>query len=380
MAGYLASIGHDVTLYNRSIARIKPVQERGCIDLEGVLQGTGQLSYAGTDISKAIADRDIIMVVITANGHKEIAEKMAPYLRDGQIIMLNPGRTCGVLEVDYVLRQCGCKAEVIVAEANTLAFTVRVSTPGVATIKGVKREVSIAALRAEDTKHVAETLSRAFPQFKPAASFLETSFGNIGAIFHPTITLLNKDRISSGRTFDFYIDGVSRKVADFIGRVDYEVTNVASRLGTRVLSITEWLGARYNLKRSDIYTMIRSNQVYQGIKAPTTLDTRYLWEDIPTGLVPISDFGDALGVDTSAIDRLIDEGCNVLDRDFWEEGRTLGKLGLSRNNLLSDLAEIIGKRQLVPTVRAIPCVDRVRGLLEVGRETWQRTGRRVVRT
>lgn len=345
MAGQLVSIGYDVTLYNRSITRIKPVQERGCIDLEGVLQGTGALSYAGTDISKAIADRDIIMVVITADGHREIAEKMAPYLRDGQTIILNPGRTCGVLEVDCTLRQCDCKAKVVIAEANTLLFTVRVTTPGIATIKGVKKEVPVAALHAEDTEHLVETLASAFPQFKVASTFLETSFGNIGAIFHPIIMLLNKDRILSGEKFDFYTDGVSRKAADLIDRVDREAINVASRLGTRVLSITEWLASRYGLKLSDVYTMTRTNPVYQGIKAPNTLDTRYLWEDIPTGLVPISYFGDALGVDTSAIDHLIDEGCNVLNRDFREEGRSLDKLGLSGNNLLSDLEEIIGQKQ-----------------------------------
>ncbi|MBW1838907.1 MAG: NAD/NADP octopine/nopaline dehydrogenase family protein, partial [Deltaproteobacteria bacterium] len=85
---------------------------------------------------------------------------------------------------------------------------------------------------------------------------------------------------------------------------------------------------------------------YQGIKSPTTLNSRYLWEDIPTGLVPISSFGNTLGVGTDAIDYLIDDGCNILKRDFWEEGRTLEKLGLSKGNLLSDLNKIIGQRQM----------------------------------
>ena len=103
---------------------------------------------------------------------------------------------------------------------------------------------------------------------------------------------------------------------------------------------------RYRLQLSDIYTMISSNPTYQRIKAPITLDSRYLWEDIPTGLVPISSFGDALGVPTKAIDHLIDEGCETLKRNFWEEGRTLEKLGLSKENLLSELKSIIGHRQM----------------------------------
>ena len=347
VAGYLASIGVNVTLYNRSRSRIKPFKERNYIDLEGTMKGRGKLSYIGMDISKALADRDVIMVVITADGHKEIAQKVAPYLRDDQIIILNPGRTCGALEFDNTLRQCGSKANVVIAEANTLVFTVRVQTPGVATIKGVKREVSASALRVKDTAYVIDKIHSAFPQFVAATSFLETSFGNIGAIFHPTITLLNKDRILSKESFDFYTEGVTVRVADFMEQVDNEAQSVARALRTKPLSVRDWLNSRYELKFSDIFTMIRSNPTYYGIKAPTTMNNRYLWEDIPTGLVPISSFGNALGVSTKAIDYLINEGCNVLQRDFWEEGRTLEKLGLSRENVLSDLERIIKYNQEV---------------------------------
>ena len=342
IAGYLASIGFDVTLYNRSSIRIKPIQRRGYIDLTGELKGRGKLSYAGTDIATALADRDIIMVVVTANAHKALARKMAPYLRDGQIIVLNPGRTCGALEVEYILRKSGCKADVIVAEANTLIYAVRVIKPGVAAIKGVKKKVAISALHAADTARVVAKLRAAYPQFIPAASFLETSFGNIGAIFHPAITLLNMDRIRAKTPFDFYTDGVTRKVAHFIEQVDNEVQDVANALGTKRLSVTAWLRSRYGLKLSDIYTMIRSNRTYQGIKAPTTLNNRYLWEDIPTGLVSIASFANAVGVRTKAIDTLIEQGCSVLNRDFWEEGRTYKKLGLSRKTLIPDLRKMIG--------------------------------------
>ena len=332
MAGYLASIGADVNLYNRSNPRIRPFQKRSYIDLEDSLRGRGDLHY-------------IIMVVITADGHKEIAQKIAPYLRDGQTVILNPGRTCGALEFDYALRKCCCKADVVVAEASTLVFTVRVKTPGVATIKGVKKEVSVSALNAKDTAYLIDRIHSTFPQFVAATSFLETSFANIGAIFHPTIMLLNKDRILSKESFDFYTEGVTIKVAEFIEKVDYEVQNVAEAIGTKPLSVRDWLNSRYDIELSDLYTMIKSNPVYYGIKAPTTLNNRYLWEDIPTGLVPISLFGNALGVSTKTIDYLIDEGCNILRRNFWEQGRTLEKLGLSRENILSDLERIIKYKQ-----------------------------------
>ena len=58
--------------------------------------------------------------------------------------------------------------------------------------------------------------------------------------------------------------------------------------------------------------MLRSNPGYQDIKAPTTLNHRYLWEDIPTGLVPISDMARALDIETPTIDGVIDEGSRII--------------------------------------------------------------------
>lgn len=44
----------------------------------------------------------IIMVVTPAAGHQDIAQRLSPYLEEGQIIVLNPGRTGGALEVRQV--------------------------------------------------------------------------------------------------------------------------------------------------------------------------------------------------------------------------------------------------------------------------------------
>ena len=341
IAGYLATKGLDVSLYNRSIDRLNKTASTGYIELGGKLEGRGNLSYIGTNISEAVRDSDVIMVATTATGHKDIAINLAPHLREGQIILLNPGRTCGALEVDYTLRQYGCSANVIVAEANTLIYAVRVNKEGIAMIKGIKNEVPISALYSEDTQKVIDTINREYPEFVAASSFLETSFSNIGAIFHPTITLLNRDKILKQDIFDFYTDGVTEEVADFMEKVDIEIRTIANALGTQGLSVIDWLGSRYGLKISDIYQMIRSNPAYQGIKAPTTLHHRYIWEDIPTGLVPISSFGDALGILTPHIDYLINEGCNVLNMDLRESGRTIEKLGLSKENLNIELEEIV---------------------------------------
>ncbi len=341
IAGFLAVRGHDVALYNRSYSRIAAFQNRGSIKISDKITGCGALSYIGTDLATALADRDVIMVVTTATAHRPLAKAMAPHLRDGQVILLNPGRTFGALEVSRTIRQAGCTADVIVGEANTLVYVSRALVPGTAVIKAIKETVSISAVSADDTPYLVSRLRSVYPQFTVAASFLETSLGNIGAVFHPAIALLNKDRILSKVPFDFYRDGVTRKTAHYLEQIDRECIAVGKVLGHSPLSITQWLSSRYGLEPADVYTMLRSNPSYRNLQAPTTLDHRYLWEDVPMGLVPISDAANAVGVNTPAIDYLIDEASGILGRDFRKEGRTLEKLGLPRNRLKEALASII---------------------------------------
>jgi len=94
--------------------------------------------------------------------------------------------------------------------------------------------------------------------------------------------------------------------------------------------------------------MLRSNPNYRSVKAPTTLDHRYLWEDVPMGLVPMSDVAGAVGVETPAIDRLIDEASGILGRDLRRAGRTLDKLGLTHHCVKEELASIISGRTIAP--------------------------------
>ena len=56
---------------------------------------------------------------------------------------------------------------------------------------------------------------------------------------------------------------------------------------------------------------------------------RYITEDVPMGLVPISGFGKMFGVPTPAIDLLIDVASFIREADYRKTGRTPERLGLA---------------------------------------------------
>ena len=79
---------------------------------------------------------------------------------------------------------------------------------------------------------------------------------------------------------------------------------------------------------------MKNNPAYYDILAPTSIYTRQLMEDIPTGVLPILELGRAAGLDMNLFDSMISICSKLLGIDFRHNGRTLSSLGL--NNLSKD--------------------------------------------
>jgi opine dehydrogenase len=342
MAAHLALMGFKVTLYNRTPKNVEAIKERGGITLESQESGPkgfGKLTNVTSNMQEALQDSDIIMVVVPAHAHVDIAKKAAPHLVDGQIVILNPGRTLGALEFLQILRSQGCEADIIVAETQTFIYASRSIDLAQARIFRVKDAVPLAALPSSDTAKVLEAINPAFPQFIDGANVLQTRLNNIGGIFHPTISLLNAGWIeSTGGNFQFYLDGVTPTIARIMEAIDRERVSVASVLGVQAITALEWLKMAYNTTGENLYKAIHNQQGYRGINAPQTLDHRYIHEDIPMSLVPVASMGHRFGVSVRAMDSLIRMAIVANRTDYWRYGRTLENLGvehLSAKELLS---------------------------------------------
>jgi opine dehydrogenase len=332
MAAHLALMGFPVTLYNRTAENIAAIRARGGIELEsydGGPRGFARLTNVTSDMAEALAEADIVMVVVPSTAHADIARAAAPHLRDGQIVVLNPGRTGGALEFTKTLRESGCAADVTVAEAETLIYASRSDGPAQARIFSIKEAVPLAALPATRTRRVLEALAPAYPQFIDGISVLHTGLNNMGAIFHPALTILNAGRIEATRgDFQFYIEGVTPSVARVLEVLDRERVTVAAALGIRARTALEWLKMAYDATGADLYEAIHNQPGYYGIKAPPTLNHRYITEDVPASLVPIAALGERYGVSVRGMDSIIRLACIIHRTDYWRRGRTLERMGI----------------------------------------------------
>jgi len=342
MAGHLGVLGYPVTLYNRSPERLAGVRWHGGVKVGGAVEGFGPVRLATSDMGEALREADVVMVVTPATAHRGLAVLMAPHLRDGQLVVLNPGRTGGALELRTVFADMGVTAAVVVAETQTFLYASRAVSPWEARIFRIKNANPFATLPSYWIPDALAVLNGPFPQFVAGGNVLATSLENIGAVFHPALTIMNAGWIEATRgDFDYYLQGITPAVAKVLEGVDAERLAVASALGIRTMSAREWLYVSYDSPGRDLYEAIRNTESYRGIRAPQSIEHRYIWEDVPMSLVPIASLGAMLGVATPVTGMIIDLGSMLHGTDYRAAGRTVESLGLA-GLTLRQISQLVG--------------------------------------
>ncbi|MCC6490445.1 MAG: NAD/NADP octopine/nopaline dehydrogenase family protein [Candidatus Hydrogenedentes bacterium] len=334
MAGHLGIMGFEVRLFNRTAARLDAVRMAGGIHVTGDdIDGFGKVAIATERAEEALTGADVVMVVVPATGHQYMAEQCAPHLADGQIVVLNPGRTFGAIEFVQTLKRQNSQADVTVGETQTFVYASRITGPAQVRVFRVKNAIPLATVRAHSIPQCLSVVRQAFPQFVPGDSVFKTSFNNIGAVFHPAIMLLNTGWVEDAADFEFYHQGVTPSVAHILEELDAERCAVAAALGFRAMSAREWLYYAYDAAGRDLREAMRANMGYRGIQAPHRMEMRYLSEDVPCSLVPMVSLGAKFGVPVPAMNSLVELASIMHGRDYRAEGRNLEKLGISDMDL-----------------------------------------------
>jgi opine dehydrogenase len=289
---------------------------------------------------------DLIVVAAPAVAHEYLARNLAPHLSSGQIILLNPGHTGGSLHFAHTLRGLGCNVDFRLCETVTLTYICRMLEPGKVEIYRRTTNLRCAAFPAKHTTAVIGEVGAVFPNVVGAENVLATGLANINAIMHPAGMLGNAGWIErTGGDFFYYREGVTPAIAAWIEAVDRERLEIARRLDLEPVSFVD-IFHRAGLTTDEacasgsVYRAINESGPNRSIKAPPTLDHRYLREDVGYGLVPMAAIGRALGVKTPVMDALITLAGAALGVDFFTEGLTLDKMGLAGARF-EELSEIL---------------------------------------
>ena len=333
-AADLARRGITCTLFDlpRFEAVLAPIREAGVLRLTGALGDcTVEAPMITTDVREAVEGADILVIAVPAFAQDAFAQACAPFVHADQVAVLTPGSTGGALAFAAALREAGAQEGVLVAETLSLPYACRKVGSNHVHIGGVKRNLPVAAFPGRGTRQVLEGLEPVFPgALVAAAHVLETSLNNPNAMAHPVPALLNTGWIeTTGGDFRFYADGVSPSVARAIDALDRDRLALVTALGLPAVPATEWDRRLYGLVGATTYELNRDSWVHRDIRAPDSLRSRYLAEDVPYGLVPMASIARELGVETPVIDLFIDLASLLLEEDLRAVGRTAASLGLA---------------------------------------------------
>lgn len=321
MAAHLALNGVKVNLYNRTFSHVQEIADTGKIHCSGMVNGDAQVSKVSSNIADVVSD--FVMVTTPSSAHRDIAKTIAPYVHKDMVVILNPGRTFGAIDFAEELKKNNVKELPHIAETQTIVYTCRKTGESGTCILALKNDVKIASLRGSDIGEILDLMPDCLkPYFSPVSSVALTSLSNVGMVLHCAPVMMNVGWIESDKVdFKYYYDGISKSVAHFLEKIDAERCAVASAAGYNIESLAEWLRRTYKVAGDTIFDCIRNNDAYKAIDAPPTLNTRYIFEDIPNGLVPIEATGEELGIKTRNISTIIDLASSVMDTDYRAIGR-----------------------------------------------------------
>lgn len=347
MAADLTLAGQDVRLleHERFADGIRPVLDEGTITLEGVGRtGTAVLDRATTDAAEAVDGARLVNLVVPAFGQDLFFDEVIPHLRDDHTVVVWAG-DFGSLRLRHLLDERGVDVDPTIVETNTLPYGTRKAGPATVDLKLTAPRVTAAALPTYETPQALDDLQALYPgTIEDGDNVLVTALSNPNPICHPPGSLLNVGSIQADEDFRMYGDGVTEAVARVIRDLYDETAALGEALGGQVLEYQDRdFRNPGTIMASAFRAPFDTQRIIGDVSGPNTIRSRYITEDLPYGLVPMSELGDVLDVATPLIDSIVTVGSRVCDTDFRAEGRSLDTLGLDGLSGDEILARIHGK-------------------------------------
>ncbi len=327
-AGYLSLAGEHVKIFDVVPSTVDKLNELGGIQMDGNSKytGFGKIEKATGSMEEVLEGAKLIMIVLPSLYHADMARPKAPYLKDGQVIVLNPHASMGPVEFRKVLDDCGVTADITIACTSTLLFACRAVEIGHVVVAGQKQHLFMAAYPSSRNQIVADMFKDLIPEFDVVDDVIRASLENINAYVHPAPTILNTGRIESKTPFEYYLD-FTPALGRYVDALDQERMALGAAYGLdKMRPLVDEYKAMYRCSGDDMYHIMISNEDLKGIKGQTALETRYLLEDVPCSLVSLQSLGKIAGVPTPCIDAMITVGRTLCPQMI--EGRTVKNLGL----------------------------------------------------
>ncbi len=338
-AAKMIESGREVALlktsssYNNDFFNV--IQKEGGYNVKDETNGGNRFfvkpAFITRDVQKAVEFADVLMVMTTTLQHEKVAKMIAPFVKDGQIIILIPGYMGSLIFKKYIVK------DVTYSEWETTAYNGRIVDSMYVRITFYNPRNAISTLPANRVQQVIDIMSKCFVNTKYTRKhILESALHNPNMIVHPIGLLFSASRIEYSKgEFWMYKEAFTDSVVNVIKAFDVQKNKILNAFGCDSLDYFE--AAKWRNEENlniDAMTVFKSFGESSN-KGPSFINHRYLNEDVPMGLGLFISIGKIVDVDTSIQESIMSLASALLQKDLKSKSRTIQYL-LDKNDVTSD--------------------------------------------
>ncbi|KAI1166207.1 putative NAD/NADP octopine/nopaline dehydrogenase [Nemania serpens] len=212
-------------------------------------------------------------------------------------------------------------------------------------VLGFKSVMPIASLPTDMNEDLRTDISGIFPKpLQWCNNVIEVAFYNFNGVLHPITAVMNAGWVEHTKgDFYFYRQGMTPSVTKIMQQIDNERIAIASHYG-QATSCLKQMNTYYGLNHGSLNEFAERSTLHSTMKVcPTSMQHRYLLEDLPYVLVPWYELGVKAGLESPFIRSLILWSSMINGTDYLGVGRNVKALGLE-NWSLDEIVDMVSAK------------------------------------
>ena len=334
------SEGADVLMFSAYRAELEPLRTAGGISVRGEGPvGNYQIDQEGvpsirltSELDAAVDHADVIFVTGPVLKQRTYSLVLAGHLKEGQILVIAPGRSLGAVEMAWNLRVGGNTTNVSIVEPGQLPWWVTKdgNTLSLSAIGPAKCGVIPGG-----SQQVLAALQPYLPNMVPAPNVIDSGFSDASGFIEVGALMLGGPAMPPGGP-ELPVGGVPlESQATFRNLIGEHHRRVMRAMAAERREVAAKWGVRTVPENKELYELNTGAHSGEGSRpVPTHEQAVALVRCAVIGsLVPLLSAANIAGVAAPTTEAMVSTACAVLGGDLLNAGRRLEAIGIPSGNL-----------------------------------------------
>jgi len=304
----------------------------------GILESNVNTRIA-QNVEMLAAYAEVILIAVPANGHKSVIDALLPYLRSSHIVIISSMASLSSLYLYEMALSRG--VSITVASFGTTALTARRQKKYHVRIMTRRNSLGVSCLPLSQRKNILTLCESMFGDgFVADENMLFTALANVNPVAHVPLVLFNWTRIELGEHWPQY-HFMTPRVSAVIEQLDADRRSVAEAFGLTVRTIGQHFANSFNARSkmlADIAAELHAKR--GGPPGPTDMKTRFLFEDVPYGLVFTLTLGKISRTNIPVTNHIAIMAGLITGEDFFPANDLMNALHLPNESVAGLLARV----------------------------------------